>query len=280
LFGFPDALQNRVDGESVWAVPDTLEFLLRADAEPTKPFVLVLDEMNLAHVERYFADFLSGLESRDPVLPDLHLRDGKWLERDGSRRIPLPRNVTVVGTVNIDETTYLFSPKVLDRAFTFEFRVSDSDLDADIRRPGTSEAASDAILGSVVAYQQHDDWQFDHPHPERDALAEDLRELHRILTPAGLEFGHRVMYEALRFASLLGAASGSGRDEALDVTALTKVLPKVHGSRQRLQPVLEALVAFAEGSSEASEHRLPNTAAKAQRMLNVLLEAQFVSFTE
>jgi MoxR-like ATPase len=280
LFGFPDALQNRVEGESVWAVPDTLEFLLRANAEPTKPFVLVLDEMNLAHVERYFADFLSGLESRDPVLPDLHLRDGKWLERDGSRRIPLPRNVTVVGTVNIDETTYLFSPKVLDRAFTFEFRVADSDLDADIRRPGTSEAASDAILGSVVAYQQHDDWQFDHPHPERDALANDLRELHRILNPAGLEFGHRVMYEALRFASLLGAASGLARDEALDVAALTKVLPKIHGSRQRLQPVLEALIAFAEGSPDASEARLPATAAKARRMLNVLLEAQFVSFTE
>jgi MoxR-like ATPase len=280
LFGFPDALQNRVDGQSVWAVPDTLEFLLRANAEPTKPFVLVLDEMNLAHVERYFADFLSGLESRDPVLPDLHMRDGKWLERDGSRRIPLPRNVTVVGTVNIDETTYLFSPKVLDRAFTFEFRVADSDLDPDIRRPGTSEAASDEILASLVAYQQHDDWQFDHPHPQRGALAGDLRELHRILSPAGLEFGHRVMYEALRFASLLGAASGLGRDEALDAAALTKVLPKIHGSRQRLQPVLEALIAFAEGSPDASEHRLPATAAKARRMLNVLLEAQFVSFTE
>ena len=280
LFGFPDALQGRVDGQAVWAVPDTLEFLLRANAEPTKPFVLVLDEMNLAHVERYFADFLSGLESRDPVLPDLYQRDGKWLERDTSHRIPLPRNVTVVGTVNIDETTYLFSPKVLDRAFTFEFRVADSDLDADARRPGSSAPASDDILGSLVAYQKNDDWQFDSPHPERDALAEDLRELHRILDPAGLEFGHRVMYEALRFASMLGAARGLGRDQALDVIALTKVLPKVHGSRQRLQPVLEALIAFADGSSESSEPRLPTTAAKVRRMLSVLQEAQFVSFTE
>jgi MoxR-like ATPase len=280
LFGFPDALQNRVDDQAVWAVPDTLEFLLRANAEPTKPFVLILDEMNLAHVERYFADFLSGLESRESVLPDLHVRDGKWLERDGSRKIPLPRNVTVVGTVNIDETTYLFSPKVLDRAFTFEFRVAASDLDPEVRRPGPSEAARDDILGSVVAYQQHDDWQFDHPHPERDALADDLRELHRILSPAGLEFGHRVMYEAMRFASMLGAARGLGRDEVLDVIALTKVLPKIHGSRQRLQPVLEALITFAEGSPDAPEPRLAETAAKARRMLRVLQEAQFVSFTE
>jgi MoxR-like ATPase len=280
LFGFPDALQNRVDGQSVWAVPDTLEFLLRANAEPVKPFVLVLDEMNLAHVERYFADFLSGLESREPVLPDLHVRDGKWLERDGSRRIPLPRNVTVVGTVNIDETTYLFSPKVLDRAFTFEFRVADSDLDPDVRRPGPSEAASDVVLESLVAYQRHDDWQFDHPHPQRDDLAEDLRELHRILSPAGLEFGHRVMYEALRFASMLGAARGLGREEALDAIALTKVLPKIHGSRQRLEPVLRDLIVFAEGGPESTQDRLPATVAKARRMLDVLLEAQFVSFTE
>jgi 5-methylcytosine-specific restriction protein B len=280
LFGFPDALQNRVDGQAVWAVPDTLEFLLRANAEPMKPFVLVLDEMNLAHVERYFADFLSGLESREPVLPDLQLRDGKWLERDGSRKIPLPRNVTVVGTVNIDETTYLFSPKVLDRAFTFEFRVFDSDLDPGVRRPAPSVSATDDILGSLVTYQQHDEWQFDHPHPERDALADDLRELHRILSPAGLEFGHRVMYEALRFASMLGGSRGLARDEVLDAIALTKVLPKIHGSRQRLQPVLEALIVFAEGSPEAPEPRLPATVAKARRMLKVLQEAQFVSFTE
>ena len=269
LFGFPDALQNRVDDQAVWAVPDTLEFLLRANADPTKPFVLVLDEMNLAHVERYFADFLSGLESREPVLPDLHVRGGKWLERDGSRKIPLPRNVTVVGTVNIDETTYLFSPKVLDRAFTFEFRVVDSDLDPGAHRPGPSEAATDDILGSLVTYQQHDEWQFDHPHPERDALADDLRNLHRVLSPAGLEFGHRVMYEALRLASMLGASRGLGRDEVLDAIALTKVLPKIHGSRQRLQPVLETLITFAEGSPETPEPRLPATVTKARRMLKV-----------
>lgn len=279
LFGFPDALQNRVNGQSVWAVPETLGFLLQAASEPTKPFVLVLDEMNLAHVERYFADFLSGLESRDPVLPDLHRVEDKWVERDGTRRIPLPRNVTVIGTVNVDETTYLFSPKVLDRAFTFEFRVTDTDLDPDIRRPGASETAANPVLESLVAYQQHDDWQFEYPHPQRDELAEDIRQLHRIFTPAGLEFGHRIMYEALRFAAFLSAARGLARDDALDAVALTKVLPKVHGSRQRLEPVLTSLVAFAQGADE-SQPRLPWTLRKASRMRQVLLEAQFVSFTE
>jgi 5-methylcytosine-specific restriction protein B len=158
--------------------------------------------------------------------------------------------------------------------------VADADLDPNLRRPGQSAAASDAMLGSLVAYQQHDDWQFDNPHPERDGLAEDIRALHRILSPAGLEFGHRVMYEALRFASMLGVARGLGRDEALDAIALTKVLPKIHGSRQRLEPVLRDLISFAEGAPESIDERLPTTATKARRMLDVLLEAQFVSFTE
>ena len=79
--------------------------------------------MNLAHVERYFADFLSGLESRKPLLPDL-LREenlGEWQLRSTTTILqPLPRNLFVAGTVNVDETTYMFSPKVLDRASTFE----------------------------------------------------------------------------------------------------------------------------------------------------------------
>ena len=178
LFGFPDALQSRVDDRAVWAVPDTLEFLLRAHAEPTKPFVLVLDEMNLAHVERYFADFLSGLESREPVLPDLHVRDGKWLERDGSRKVPLPRNVTVVGTIDVDErrTCFLQRCSIGHLLSSFACPMPTSTprrADRHHRSPLRTTSS-----GRWSPTSQHDDWQFDHPHPERDALAADLRELH------------------------------------------------------------------------------------------------------
>ena len=85
--------------------------------------------MNLAHVERYFADFLSGIESREPVVPGLELIDGQWVDPEHGEHWPIPNNLIVVGTVNVDETTYMFSPKVLDRAFTFEFRVRADDLD-------------------------------------------------------------------------------------------------------------------------------------------------------
>jgi hypothetical protein len=90
--------------------------------------------MNLAHVEYYFADFLSVLESgRDEEgwtkeALRLHSFGKSILDQDGYPVPPelrLPPNLYIIGTVNIDETTYMFSPKVLDRAFTLEFREVD-----------------------------------------------------------------------------------------------------------------------------------------------------------
>lgn len=77
------------------------------------PYFLILDEMNLSHVERYFADFLSAIESGQPI--PLYSNDDENYELD------IPDNLLIVGTVNVDETTYMFSPKVLDRANTIEF---------------------------------------------------------------------------------------------------------------------------------------------------------------
>src|SRR5262249_1553248 len=96
----------------------------RADAgrEPF-PFFLILDEMNLAHVEHYFSDVLSCLESGQAL--ELH-QDPAAEEGEGEaatpvpQRLGIPENLFFIGTVNVDETTYMFSPKVLDRAFTIE----------------------------------------------------------------------------------------------------------------------------------------------------------------
>src|SRR5690606_8072426 len=138
LFGYEDALQDPDEyGRRPWHVPDALAFMLKAARDTEHPYLLVLDEMNLAHVERYFADVLSGMESDQPVLPNLvKEKDGRWrLDPDGPERIPIPENLFVVGTVNVDETTYMFSPKVLDRANTIEFRVDSEDLSEGMRRP-------------------------------------------------------------------------------------------------------------------------------------------------
>jgi MoxR-like ATPase len=281
LFGYPDGLADRVGDRVVWAVPETLEFLLRAHRDPGAPYVLVLDEMNLAHVERYFADFLSGIESREPIVPNLSPRAGRWTEPESGGRLPLPSNVIVIGTVNVDETTYMFSPKVLDRAFVHEFRVRPDELDSDMRRPTPLPAASQEIHRHVVRVLQSDDWQFDHPHPAQDALVDDLKRVHAHLGRVNLDFGHRVLYEALRFASVAGSAGLGSADTILDYIVMTKLLPKVHGSRQRLETPLSVLQDWATGEGAPSDDpRLARTAAKIERMLQTLRDAQFVSFTE
>jgi MoxR-like ATPase len=279
LFGYPDALRSTANGE-VWSVPGPLEFMLRAATEPEAPYLLLLDEMNLAHVERYFADFLSGVESGDPILPELRQRDGQWVATGTAQRLPLPRNLFVVGTVNVDETTYLFSPKVLDRAFTFEFRTRADELDPSLRRPSPT-APADPDTTRLFAHVVADDgWHHEHPHPQRDALVADLQDLHGLLSPSGHDFGHRVFYESLRYAAVLGAMGLSDRWDVMDRVLLTKLLPKINGTRSRVEKPLRALRQFAQGPEDAQAPMMPLTTAKLDRMLEVLADAQFVSFTE
>ena len=280
LFGYPDALRS-APGKEVWAVPDALEFALRAAAEPDEPYMLVLDEMNLAHVERYFADFLSGVESRRPVLPALTRADGEWVAVEGSGRLPLPRNLIVIGTVNVDETTYLFSPKVLDRAFTFEFRTAAADLDPALRRPLPVDEGLAVHRQTIVRAIVDDEWQHANAHPNVDVLAEHLVRLHSLLAQSGHEFGHRVLYEALRYAAFLHATGLDDQWSVLDWIMLTNSLPKVHGTRARVETELREMRSFAaEEDGRTSGPRMPRSVDKLDRMISVLIEAQFVSFTE
>lgn len=141
LLGYVSRIGTDKDGNGVTFVAgDFLKFIARAWEEPGTPYFLCLDEMNLAPVEQYFAEYLSVIESRkataegvvtDPILkvvPEQWYIDlvGKLTE-DGDLQqqflkegISIPQNLIVVGTVNMDETTFSFSRKVLDRAMTIE----------------------------------------------------------------------------------------------------------------------------------------------------------------
>lgn len=281
IFGYEDALRTSASGAPVWFVPEAFEFVLRAANDPEHPYLLILDEMNLAHVERYFSDFLSGVESRRPVLPDLVVdqASGQWVLRDAeAQRLPLPRNLFVVGTVNVDETTYMFSPKVLDRAFTFEFRVTSDELDADLQRPIAAPAGEDHRVRAFASLAERDDWQQEHPHPAREQIVSTLRSAHTILAGANQEFGHRTLYEILRFCAFFAATGDANVDTVLDLAMMQKVLPKVHGSRRRVEPVLTELATLCLGEGPAP--RLPITHRKITRMLESVRANQFVSFAE
>lgn len=281
IFGYEDALRTSASGASVWFVPEAFEFILRAVNDPEYPYLMILDEMNLAHVERYFSDFLSGIESRRPVLPDLIFdrQSSQWVVRDvEAQRVPLPRNLFVVGTVNVDETTYMFSPKVLDRAFTFEFRVTADELDAELRRPVAASAGNDQRLRAFASLATRDDWQQEYPHPAQDEIVSKLREAHGVLAEADQEFGHRTMYEILRFCAFFASTGDSDALTSLDLAMMQKVLPKVHGSRRRVEPVLTQLGELAKGNG--AKPQLPMTLQKIERMLVSVRANQFVSFSE
>lgn len=284
LFGYEDALRPPKDGRAAWFVPRTLEFLLSASQDPTMPYLLLLDEMNLAHVERYFSDFLSGVESRDRVLPNvLRGEDGEWRrDPDEPALIPLPRNVVVIGTVNVDETTYQFSPKVLDRATTFEVRTSTAELTDHGERPSAARPGEDRLLEDFVQWMIDDSWQ---RRVDTSKVAELLRRLHVLLAETDNEFGHRVFYESRRLAVALTDLGLSDAYEILDHIVLLKILPRIHGSRRRAEPVLKKLTEFAnnpeaDGSPTTTAPALTLTAAKLIRMSRSAELNQFVSFTE
>jgi 5-methylcytosine-specific restriction protein B len=268
-----------------------LDLLLAAGEQPSKPFFLILDEMNLSHVERYFADFLSAMESRKGELI-LH-REGRLLPRElgGKADVPeileLPRNVFIIGTVNVDETTYMFSPKVLDRANVIEFRV-DEDAPKKFLASGAKPIApinaapagySAAFLtlsfrarglnGSSSLALASDPASL--PEEAKKALEKcrtTVSEVFEIMQKSHLEFAFRSMSEILRFLAVDYELTANKPDWkwklAMDSQILQKILPKLHGSKRKLGALLAALASYCEqiNISDAEKSLLNQTAVE------------------
>lgn len=267
LLGYVNELASG-DGAKVWSVPETLEFMLRAARNPAQPHLLILDEMNLAHVERYFADVLSGIESGKPILPNLERNGDQWQAIPDSALVELPHNLFIVGTVNVDETTYMFSPKVLDRANTIEFRVASGDLGRTKRRPSALSAASP---GHAARFQADSALPVDVDGSSE--IGKRLKELHRLLATSGREFGHRTFAEVLEFERHYIDAGGASVQAAFDVQVCQKILPRLHGSKREIGPVLDELIEFTAAGFPLSNEKLT-------RMKSRLEATHFVSFAE
>jgi 5-methylcytosine-specific restriction protein B len=292
LMGYENGLSPTKDGRHAWTVPAAMEFMLSALRRPDRPHLLLLDEMNLAHVERYFADVLSGMESGEAVIPDLRLDDdGEWrLPSGGNTHRPFPSNLFVVGTVNIDETTYMFSPKVLDRANTIEFRVLTEDLNV---TTSPLEAVEEGTQGLIRRFALSAAETVE-PGSGHDELAGYLRGLHEVLSNLNREFGHRTFFESLRFGGLLELAGNPDVLMALDLQVLQKILPRIHGSARQATDPLNRLGQWcfqgpkdyvpADGFDAAEKQEgvpaLPLSFDKVRRMAKRLRENHFVSFAE
>lgn len=292
-----------------------IEFIVKAWQHPEVPFFLCLDEMNLAPVEEYFAEFLSAIESRsfeggeymtDPIIkpfnsfgsatdengketnignimintlfPNFKASDtdsaaAKIIKHFRTKGLTLPKNLIVIGTVNMDETTFSFSRKVLDRAMSVE--MNEVNYDSFL-----TDTTDDDLKAIVEAFEENDDADLNallvDRHIEareiKDELGEDakftidyLKRINALLEGTPFKLGYRAANEALIYLQASKEFSQTDRTAALDNFTLMKILSRIEGDETKLKIT----------DSEADKERIANAGvnvdtAKRYGDLNIL----------
>ena len=251
ILGYANALDRKV-----YERTEALNLILHAQQNEATPHFLILDEMNLSHVERYFADILSSMESGEPIR--LHTMGGTL---DGvPATLRLPANLYVVGTVNVDETTYMFSPKVLDRANVIEFQARRERIQALLANPRRPDlealAARGRIFGDLAARRATVDSL---PAEAQQKLQEETLIFFDVLAAEGLEFGYRVAFEMSEFLRYHRATLAAWTFEAgFDAQIVQKLLPRLHGSQRKIEGILAALASLCYEQRQWDQGRLLN----------------------
>ena len=253
-----------------------IEFIVKAWQHPEVPFFLCLDEMNLAPVEEYFAEFLSAIESRsfeggeyltDPIIkpfnsfgedvakkmvntlfPNFTAGDTesaitKVIKHFRTRGLTLPKNLIVIGTVNMDETTFSFSRKVLDRAMSVE--MNEVNYDSFL-----TDTIDDDLKAIVEAFEQNDDADLNALLVDRhieareiiDDLGDDarftidyLKRINALLEGTPFKLGYRAANEALIYLQASQEFGQTDRIAALDNFTLMKILSRIEGDETKLK---------------------------------------------
>ena len=253
-----------------------IEFIVKAWQHPEVPFFLCLDEMNLAPVEEYFAEFLSAIESRsfeggeyltDPIIkpfnsfgedvakkmvntlfPNFTAGDTesaitKVIKHFRTRGLTLPKNLIVIGTVNMDETTFSFSRKVLDKAMSVE--MNEVNYDSFL-----TDTTDDDLKAIVKAFEENDDADLNALLVDRhieareiiDDLGDDarftidyLKRINALLEGTPFKLGYRAANEALIYLQASQEFGQTDRISALDNFTLMKVLSRVEGDETKLK---------------------------------------------
>lgn len=256
---------SRVSGKAEYVAGEFLKFIAKAWEDTETPYFLCLDEMNLAPVEQYFAEYLSVIESRkshedgtvttDPILEKA---DEEWyfnltasLTSDEDIRkqfneegISIPQNFIVVGTVNMDETTFSFSRKVLDRAMTIEMNEVDlhgglTKRHESIGKLGNAEFVGSAVEG-VDVYNDYTD--------VCDIALGYLQKVNDILEGTPFKVAYRTRNEFLLYVvnNLSYCKDKNGNDleqgyviaRALDEITSMKVLSRIEGDDTKVSDEL------------------------------------------
>lgn len=247
---------SRVSGKAEFVAGEFLKFIAKAWEDVETPYFLCLDEMNLAPVEQYFAEYLSVIESRksheegtvttDPILEKsaedwYRVLTSELTNEDNVRNrfleegICIPQNLIVVGTVNMDETTFSFSRKVLDRAMTIEMNEVDLYGGLTKRHESIGKLDNAELVGSAVEgvdiYNDNTD--------VCDIALRYLQKINDVLEGTPFKIAYRTRNEFLLYVvnNLPYCKDENGNDleqgyviaRALDEITCMKVLSRIEG---------------------------------------------------
>ena len=264
-----------------------LDIIIKAIDNPSEPFFVCLDEMNLARVEYYLSDILSIMESRrwnsDGIVTD-RLIDKEYIENRDKREksdsinkakeIIIPDNLYIIGTVNMDETTFPFSKKVLDRANTIEFSYVDLEISPERDDEQQPVALHNSFLQSKYLFIK-DCMEYEEKLNE---IVSILKEINSVLQSANLHFGYRIrdeicfyiiynhMYDLLTF------------NQSMDNAILQKILPRIQGSSLSIKRLLINLFKICiHSNSQMFSYEISNVN---EEMLSYLKENTHVPYSK
>lgn len=291
---------SRINGEK-YVVGPFLRFLAAAIKEPSVPYFLCLDEMNLAPVEQYFAEYLSVIESRklnedgtittDPIIKpedtqEYHDLIGKLLgdgERLKGTTLTIPQNLFVVGTVNMDETTFSFSRKVLDRAMTIE--MNEVDLHGGLEKGVGNEIG---YIGNCIIGDAAEGCDVYEDNKELcDQVLTYLEQVNAILDGTPFKIAYRTRNEFLMYAvNRKALAPDSQLWQTLDEMTSMKILSRIEGDSDRAEKPLTELKKLVEEHivnaiptpEDGSPKPTSITATKIDEMLAKLNKTSFTSY--
>lgn len=251
---------SRINGEKYIAT-SFLKFIAKAWKHTDVPFFLCLDEMNLAPVEQYFAEYLSIIETRQvkngelvtdfiiakesfenqklytQLLADLELN-----AEDFENGISIPCNLVVIGTVNMDETTHSFSRKVLDRAMTFEMNNVDLTAGLELSKNDWSYPNifidKDDVIGQFTSGAE----VYSQVFKEKDEVIDFLRRVNNELDGTPFKIAYRVRDEFLIYCFYASKnPTANWLNNALDDMTSMKILSRIEGDETKTGKVLTNL---------------------------------------
>ena len=297
--------ESRISGKDRFVATEFIKFIVKAYLHPDTPFFLCLDEMNLAPVEQYFAEYLSAVETRrenDGKIKTDALISGKLITKYADKAngvdatyelwneleltntgiqdelkangLGLPSNLIVMGTVNMDETTHSFSRKVLDRAMTIEMNDINLSEGLNAKTNDWSYPAEPMDKELVLSEKTQGTEVFAELSTTGGEIISYLDMINIKLEGSPFKIAYRVRDEFLLYAfnySLLETKPEDWKKSVLDEMTLMKILPRIEGDEDKTKLLDDLIILF-------QENNLPKSLNKATEMANRRRLSHYTSF--